>query len=60
MMFMLTTTCEVALMLGTLEVVDGMGDREHLGFLDASLETHPLLGLEVQIVKAIRVLCTQH
>ena len=45
-------------MLG-VEVVDGVGNREHLGFLDASQEAHPLLGVEVLIVKVIKVLCTQ-
>ena len=29
-----------------VEVVDNTGDREHLGFQEASLEAHPLLGWE--------------
>ena len=35
----------VALMLGMLlEVADGIGGREHLGFLDASQEAHNHFG----------------
>ena len=59
MMFMLTTTSEVMLTLSVLKVADGMGDRECLGFLDASQEAHPLLGVEGLIMKAIKVPCTQ-
>ena len=40
MKYALTDMSEVALMLGTLvEVADGVGNREHLGFLDASLSS---------------------
>ena len=46
MTFALTTTSEVVLTLGVLEVADGKGGREHLGFLDAFLEVHPLLGVK--------------
>ena len=59
MMFVLPIMSKAALILGTLEVADGVGDRECLGFLDASLEAHPVLGLEVLIAKVIKVLCTQ-
>ena len=51
---------EVVLTLGVLvKVADGIGDREHLGFLGASQEPHPLLGVEVLIMKAVKVLYTQ-
>ena len=59
MTFMLTTMSEVMLGLRALEVVDGKGDRECLGFLDAFPEVHPLLGVEVLIAKVIKVPCTQ-
>ena len=58
MTFVLTTTSEVMLTLGALEVADGKVDRKHLGFLDAFLEVHPLLGVEVLTAKAIKVPCT--
>ena len=60
MKFELTNISKVVLAHGVLvEVADGIGDREHLGFLDSSEEAHPLLGVEVLIAKAIKVLCTQ-
>ena len=37
----------------------GSGNRECLGFLDASQEAQPLPGVEVLVVKLIKVLCTQ-
>ena len=60
MMFVLTNTIEVAFTLGVLvEVADSIGDRKNLGFLDASLEAHPLLGVRVLIAEVIKVLCAQ-
>ena len=60
MMFMLANMSEVVLTHGVLvEVADGIVDREHLGFPDTSQEGHPLLGVEVLIMKVIKVLCTQ-
>ena len=50
---------EVTLTQSTLEVADDMGDRECLEFLDASPESHPLLGMGVLIMKVIKVLYTQ-
>ena len=58
MMLMLTTTSEVTLTCCSLEVADGMGDKECLGFLDASLEAHPTR-VDVLIIKVIEILCTQ-
>ena len=59
MTFMLTTTSEVTLVLGVLEVADGVGDRESLEFLDAFQEVHPLWRVGVLITKVIEILCTQ-
>ena len=60
MKFELINMSEVALTLSTLmEVADSRGDREHLGFLDASQEAHPPLKVEVLIAKVIKFLCTQ-
>ena len=59
MMFMLTTMSEVTLMLSMLDVADSMAYRKCLGFPDASPEAHPLLGVEVLIMREIEVLCTQ-
>ena len=54
MTFKLTNMSEIALMLGMLvEVADGLGDREHLGFLDASQEAHPLLGWKFWVQKQL-------
>ena len=58
-MFVLTTMSKVVLALNALEVVDSVDDRECLGFLDASQDAHPLLRVEVPVVKVIKVLCTQ-
>ena len=60
MMFALTDMTEVVIMFSMLvQVVDDVGDREHQGILDVSLEAHPLLGVEVLIKEVIKVLCTQ-
>ena len=60
MVFELTNMSEVVVTLSMLvEVADSIGDREHLGFLDASQEAHPLLGVEVLITNGIKVICTQ-
>ena len=56
----LTNVSKVALTHGMLvEVADGVGNREHLGFLDTLQEAHSLLGVEVLATKAIKVPCTQ-
>ena len=48
---------EVALMLSVLvEVVDDVGNRQHCGFLKATLEANPPLG-EVLIEAVTEVLC---
>ena len=58
MMLMLTDTSKVVLMLSALvEVVNDKGGRECLGFLDACLEAHPLLGVGALIEEVIKVLC---
>ena len=60
MMFALTNMSEVALVLSMLvEVADGIGNGECLGLLDTSQQAHPLLGMEVLIKKAVKVLRTQ-
>ena len=60
MTFQLTNTSEVVFTLGVLVgVADVIGNREHLRFLDASWEAHPLLGVDVLITKVIKVLYTQ-
>ena len=60
MTFKLMNMSEVVLRVSMLvEVADSRGNREHLGFLDASQEAHPPLGVEVLIAKVIKVLCTQ-
>ena len=47
-------------MLGMLvEVEDRVGEREHLGLLDASQEAHSLLGVDVLMAKVVEALCTQ-
>ena len=57
MMFKLKNTTKVALALDELvEVADGIGDREHLGLLDASQEAQPLLWVQVLISKVIKAL----
>ena len=44
MMFELTNMSKAVFTLGTLvEVADGIGDREHLGYLEPIQEAHPLL-----------------
>ena len=54
MTIMLMDTSRLALTFGMLlEVVDDVGDREHQGILDTSLEAHPLLGVGVLIEKMI-------
>ena len=59
MTFALTDTSEVAPMFGMLvEDVENIGDREHQGILDASLDVHLLLGVGVLIEEVIKVLCT--
>ena len=59
MMFVLTATSAVVLTLNMLAVADSIGNMEHLGFLDTSVEVHPLLRVEVLIAKVIKLLCTQ-
>ena len=60
MTFKLTNMSKLALTLSVLaEVADSIGNREHLGFLDASQKAHLLLGVEVLITKVIEILCTQ-
>ena len=60
MLFKLINMSKVALALSMLLVVaDGGGDRDYLGFLNASQDAHPLLGVEVLVTKVIKVLCTQ-
>ena len=47
------------LALGILvEVIDGTGDREHQGSLDAPQGDHSLLRVGVLIMKVTKVLCT--
>ena len=58
-MFTLSDISKVILKLSmSVEVVDDVGDREHQGILDASLQAHPLLWMGVPIKEAIKVLCT--
>ena len=60
MMFELTNMSKVVLVLIMLvEVSDSIGDREYLGFLDTSQEAHLVLGVEVLIMKVIKVLSTK-
>ena len=59
MMLVLTNMSKVKLAFSALEVANGIGDREHLGFLDTSPEVYPFLGVEFLIAKVTEVLCTQ-
>ena len=55
MTFQFTNMSEVALTLSMLvEVAAGISDREHLGLLDTSQEAHPLLGVDILIMKVIQ------
>ena len=57
-MFTLMDTSKVVLMLGVLvELVDDIGNGEHCRFLEASLETHPPLGVGALIEAVTEVLC---
>ena len=59
MMFALIHMSDMALMLAVLvEVVDNVGNREHCGFLEAPLESHPPMG--GALIEAVtKVLCIQ-
>ena len=55
MIFMITNISKVVLMFSMLmEVADGIGKEEHLGFLDASQEAHFLLGVKVLTTKQFK------
>ena len=58
--FALTDMSEVALVLSELmEVADDVGDREHHGFIEASPEAHPPLGIGTLIEEVTIILCIQ-